>query len=62
MTWEEEKQKVKEWYLDECKKIREKYPHTKYQLDHTDAEDQEQRKLDKEMNMKLLKLRDKYRK
>lgn len=60
MTLDEERKSLKKWYLDECRKIEEKYPHVKYQFDPGDAEDKEQRKLDKELKRKFIELRKKY--
>lgn len=52
---ENEKDEIKEWYLEECRKIREKYPRTKYQLDHPDEEDKEMRELNNELYARLRK-------
>lgn len=60
MTFEEEWEKLKEWGLAEGERIRAKYPHTKYQFDPGDAEDNEIRERDKKFYKKLAELRKKY--
>lgn len=58
----EKRKSLKKWYLDECRKIEDKYPRVKHQFDPSDAEDKEQRKLDKELKRKFIELKKKYSK
>ncbi len=57
MTYGDEKNKIREWYLNECQKISEKFPHVKHQLDPSMEEDAAQRELNLELKKRLFELK-----